>query len=197
VKRWQLINWFIREYGFKNYLEIGIDNPNNCHNKVTCPFKVGVDPNVGKTVPPHFFRLTSDAFFSQNDQVFDVIFIDGLHLADQVLRDVDNALTVLSYGGVIILHDCRPYSVAVAGESRVPGKSWYGTVWKAWARLRATRDDLEMHVIADDCGLGVIRRGRQQLYLGRYETFTDYVANQTELLSLMSPAYVPSLYGRK
>jgi len=34
-------------------------------------------------------------------------------------------------------------------------------VWKAWVKLRATHDDLDMHVINFDTGFGIITRGKQ------------------------------------
>jgi hypothetical protein len=39
---------------------------------------------------------------------------------------------------------------------------WTGDVWKAWARLRAERGDLEMFVIKNGNGCGVIRKGEQK-----------------------------------
>ena len=39
-----------------------------------------------------------------------------------------------------------------------------GTVWKAWAKLRATAADLSMCVVDMDEGCGVIRRGSQTLW---------------------------------
>jgi len=33
---------------------------------------------------------------------------------------------------------------------------WKGDVWKAWVKLRATHDDLDMHVINFDTGFGII-----------------------------------------
>ena len=58
--------------------------------------------------------MTSDAFFSQNNQIFDLIFIDGLHYSHQVLRDINNALRWLSPTGTIVLHDCNPSTEARA-----------------------------------------------------------------------------------
>ena len=60
--------------------------------------------------------MTSNRFFSQLDQEkilyknirFDVIFIEGLHLAEQVDRDISNALRYLKDDGFIVLHDCNP-----------------------------------------------------------------------------------------
>ena len=61
--------------------------------------------------------MTSDAFFLQNKQLFDLIFIDGLHHSHQVLRDINNALRWLSPSGTIVLHDCNPW---IEGRAEYP-----------------------------------------------------------------------------
>jgi SAM-dependent methyltransferase len=196
MKRYELINWFVQKRGYRRYLEIGIDKPQNCFDRVRCEEKTGVDPNVGVTAPPVHYRITSDAFFEQNTRPFDIVFVDGLHICDQAVRDADNALRCLAPGGTIIMHDCRPYNEHVAGPDRQPGYSWYGTVWKAWATLRATRPDLEMHVVTDDCGLGVIRRGSQMLYAGPYDTYTDWARHQDEIIAALRPGEALTHYAR-
>lgn len=178
--RYDVINWFIKRFGYKSYLEIGIYNPNFCFNKIACRDKTGVDPNKNTT-----FRLTSDNFFAANRKIFDIIFIDGLHVYPQVIRDVDNGLGTLSENGTILLHDCRPLSEETAREERVLHKPWHGTVWKAFAHLRATRDDICMKTIDCDCGIGVIRKGTQSRYLGPYETWGDYINNANEINNLI------------
>jgi hypothetical protein len=72
----------------KSYLEIGVSGGEN-FQKIRCENKVGVDPEP--TSPATIF-LPSDDFFKQNKETFDVIFIDGLHHSDQVLRDINNSL---------------------------------------------------------------------------------------------------------
>lgn len=52
-----------------------------------------------------YHRDGSDAFFEQNEDVFDIIFIDGDHRYAQSKRDLDNAMQCLSEHGVIFLHD--------------------------------------------------------------------------------------------
>ncbi|WP_100612251.1 class I SAM-dependent methyltransferase [Confluentibacter lentus] len=62
--------------------------------------------------------MTSDEFFqklSANDILsnsikFNVIFIDGLHLAQQADRDIKNAIKYIKNDGFIVVHDCNPPS---------------------------------------------------------------------------------------
>ena len=76
--RFDLINTIVEFAKIESYLEIGCCN-NTCFNRINCRQKVGVDPTSGGTL-----RMTSDAFFAVNVQVFDLIFIDGLHESPQV-----------------------------------------------------------------------------------------------------------------
>jgi len=104
--------------------------------------------------------MTSDEFFAQNNDSFDLIFIDGLHHADQVERDILNALNVLNENGTICVHDCNPMTKEMQIVPRQQA-AWTGDVWKTWVKLRATRPHLKMYVINADNGCGIIRRGTQ------------------------------------
>ena len=50
---------------------------------------------------------------------YDVIFIDGLHLEKQVIKDIGHALQHLNKNGTIVLHDCKPGSKFHQEEHRV------------------------------------------------------------------------------
>ena len=52
-----------------------------------------------------YHRNGSDAFFENNTEEFDIIFIDGDHRRVQAQKDLDNAMSCLSEGGIIFLHD--------------------------------------------------------------------------------------------
>mgnify|MGYP006142130499 CR=1 FL=1 len=51
------------------------------------------------------YKLTSDEFFRINQNHFNVIYIDGYHKADQVLKDFINSWSVLHVKGIIIFDD--------------------------------------------------------------------------------------------
>ena len=75
--------------------------------------------------------MTSDQFFEVYPQKkYDVIFIDGLHLENQVDRDIFNALKHLNPGGVVIVHDCLPTTPQSQSEENPTG-DWVGTVWRS------------------------------------------------------------------
>ena len=157
-KRYELINHFIERGGYGAYLEIGIST-GRLIERVRCERRVGVDPHP-KVEPRGWtlHRTTSDAFFLRNRERFDIVFIDGLHLAEQVLRDIAASLRALEPGGVILLHDCSPRSAAAQLREGRPerGETWNGDVWKAIVCAREMWSDLFCRVIDADEGIGII-----------------------------------------
>lgn len=156
MNRTTIIQSLIDKINAKSYLEIGIDNAVNFQT-IVCNRKVSVDPNTN-TVAMHY--LTSDEFFKNNTDKFDVIFIDGLHHADQVYRDIINSLSALNDGGYIVCHDMNPIQESHQVIPFVSGL-WNGDCWKAFVQLRSERADLQMHVVDADHGCGVISKGSQ------------------------------------
>ncbi len=194
VTRTDIINYLIEKYKYKSYLEIGVRNPKSGNfNNIKIKHKLGVDPNpvIKQT---NIFVGTSDFFFMKNNATFDLIFIDGLHLENQVDKDIMNSLNCLNAGGMILLHDCNPPTEMHQRDNYcIDGNypSWNGTVWKSFAKLRMTRPDLTMCVIDTDWGIGVIKEGSQELYpsenLNINELKYDLLENKrTELLNLIS-----------
>lgn len=155
MKRYDIIRHLIETRGYKSYLEIGVLGNETYNNLPTLDVKHSVDPN-GQAI----FNVTSDEFFEHYcKQSYDIIFIDGLHLAEQVERDIENSLTHLNEGGIIVVHDCLPTAEYEQLREGVSGKPWTGDVWKTFAALRANRSDLIMRVVDTDYGCGLIERG--------------------------------------
>ncbi|MBS1530162.1 MAG: class I SAM-dependent methyltransferase, partial [Bacteroidetes bacterium] len=205
-----------------NYLEIGVET-GYCFFKIKAAKKIAVDPDfiikwtkklkAYRRNPANFnnifFELTSDDFFEQKAGYInkigglDVVFIDGLHLYEQVLKDVDNALKFLNEGGVILVHDCNPlsevasvraYTTSEVAQMNLPGwdGSWNGDVWKAIVKLRSERDDLNIAVYNTDHGVGVITKGQPDDYLRSPAvaglTYDDLDANRHKFLNLKNPS---------
>ena len=147
--RYDLINHFISKRRYKSYLEIGVAA---CvtFNRIKLEDKTGVDVVY---CPCPTLIMTSDEFFKLNNRSFDIIFIDGLHLENQVEKDIKNALKCLNPDGVIVLHDCLPPDEWHAREEN-DGGSWNGTTWKAVLRFFNSYNDC--YIIDTDWGCGVI-----------------------------------------
>ncbi|MXV51659.1 class I SAM-dependent methyltransferase [Pedobacter sp. HMF7647] len=207
-----------------NYFEIGVQT-GFCLFKIKADKKIAIDPRFiikpTKKIKAYFrnfsnfnneyFELTSDDFFAQKKDYIksiggiDVIFIDGLHLYEQVLTDITNALQYLNDGGVILVHDCNPLSEAAAvraytsEEARalnIPGWAniWNGDVWKAIVQLRSEREDLDISVINSDHGVGIIQKTPAENKLSKQLdmqtlTYKDLDENRMEFLNLKDPLY--------
>ena len=167
--RSQLINYLIKTYNFKTYLEIGLDDGYN-FKRIECETKESVDPyfkddhskydlTFNDDLPYEIksmltYRMTSDDFFKQNNKTYDIIFIDGLHTEEQVGKDIINSLKILNSPGFIVVHDCLPRSYEAQLIPRIQGE-WNGTVWKAIVELSKT---LDIKIWEGDYGCGIIKK---------------------------------------
>lgn len=190
MKRWEIINRFIQKYKYTSYLEIGTQNSVSfgaCFANIKIPYKVGIDP--APLEGDVTFKGTSDEYFSSIDDsvMFDIIFIDGLHHNEQVLKDIENSLKHLSENGTIVCHDCLP-TTELMQERYDNGGEWTGDVWKAFAELRVKSTDLEIKVVNTDYGCGIIRRGTNIPYTTTedYLDYSHYTVNKHELLNVIS-----------
>lgn len=146
--RVEFIQELIRRRSVQSYLEIGCRD-DHCFSQINVPLRVGVDPVSGGTV-----RMTSDAFFTDNQQTFDLIFVDGLHHYEQVLRDIKNSLAALNPGGVILVHDCLPLDCRAQYRLQCQ-MFWNGDVWKAFLEVR-TWSEWDSALALIDHGIGII-----------------------------------------
>lgn len=142
----------------EKYLEIGVAEGNTFHN-VEIGNKTAVDPNFlfdtgqySSYPDQYYFNMTSDAFFEQlenNTEVvygnagftWDIIFIDGLHVYEQAMRDFKNTLKYSHKNTIWIFDDTVPSDpwAAIPNMSKcflfrelagVSGKDWQGDVFK-------------------------------------------------------------------
>lgn len=180
-----LINYLISERGYKSYLEIGTADGEN-FKAVIAEHKIGVDPAPAN---PSILGMTSDAFFGQNREKFDLIFIDGLHLREQVLKDVENAMNCLNSGGIIVMHDCMPNTEEQQSRFSKPG-AWNGDVWKAAAYIRMHFDHVHFCVLDMDWGCGLLTpNSTQKLFPAlpiEQMDWSFYATNKASLLNVIS-----------
>jgi hypothetical protein len=157
ITRVEILNGLIRRFGLSSYLEIGVAGGAS-FKRIEAREKVGVDPafHFWYLLNPKIRRQTSDRFFARNRRTFDLIFIDGLHIAEQAYRDIQNALAVLNPGGFILVHDCLPTS---REQQEVPRAqvSWTGNVWRAFLKA-SQQPELSTLVFEANRGCGLIRR---------------------------------------
>ena len=170
-KRTEVINFLVSLFKRETcYLEIGVRNPEHNYNHIKANTKYSVDPGVEYKESSIDFKITSDSFFDKlnngeilsKDIKFDVIFIDGLHLAAQVDLDIKNSLDYIKDDGFIVLHDCNPPTEWHAREDYQYKNSpasgyWNGTTWKAFLKSRSD-SGLYSCCIDTDWGVGILSK---------------------------------------
>ena len=193
--RSEIINILIRANNYKSYLEIGIGDGEN-YKYINCENKTNVDPCFDDYDHQNLSlvenRMTSNEFFQNNSQKFDIIFIDGLHEYTQVYRDIKNSLAALNENGAIVCHDMLPptewHQRPQSEYSK--GQEWNGDSWKAIARLRIEEEDLDIYTVNTDWGVGVIKKGfnfKHDVSLEVGTSYDYYNKNKDILMNVISP----------
>jgi len=188
MTRTEIINGLIKKYGYKSYLEIGVNTPAQPGYNwvgVEIELKHGVDPNVDTT-----YKVTSDEFFKNKiTRKYDIIFIDGLHIFEQVYLDIVNSLNALEDGGIIVVHDCNPITEITQRRERA-SDAWHGDVWKSILKLRIENPELDISTVNTDEGCGIIKKGSQiTLKVDPSDEIYEYPfleVNRKEVLNLIT-----------
>lgn len=181
--RFEIIQNIIEFKKYKSYLEIGCDR-NQSFSNINIDKRVGVDPVEGGT-----HKMTSDEFFLNNNDKFDIIFIDGLHQYEQVIKDVKNSLNCLTKNGIILLHDCLPRTLWNQVYPRI-NSDWNGDVWKAIVECR-TYENIDTYTCIADRGMGLIvpRKNMNKLILNKSNfrrlRYKDYYQNHEQYMNLI------------
>lgn len=131
----------------RSYLEIGVAK-GATFNALRFPRKIAVDPRFQfdpiEFAEPgaSFHQMTSDDYFTiERSEVFDIIFLDGLHTFQQTFRDFCNALTRAHERTVWLIDDVLPVDVYSAWPNAAEslsfrqrgggeGSAWHGDVFK-------------------------------------------------------------------
>ena len=181
--RFEIIQKIIDKKKYENYLEIGCDKDSN-FSKIKVKNKIGVDPLSGGNL-----KMTSNDFFKNNEIFFDCIFIDGLHIYEQVRKDILNSIKFLNPNGIVILHDCMPLKIWNQIVPKMYGH-WNGDVWKAIVEAR-TMKDIDTYTCKADHGLGMIFKRKNKNLLSLDITnfkklkFKDYFYNYNKYMNII------------
>jgi hypothetical protein len=137
------------------YLEIGVEYGFTFKN-VHFNDKTGIDPDPKFEVEnsESLKVMTSDAFFETNNDLFDVIFIDGMHQTEYFMKDLNNSIQCLEENGIIFIDDILP--ISYYEQLKIPrkhyyekdilkyGEPWTGDVWKVlFYILKNHLDDID------------------------------------------------------
>jgi len=191
VHRYDIINYLAKKHHFVNYLEIGVYQGQNIR-KVEIEHKDGVDPgNEGFIIPEVNYPITSDEFFELikgHDIKYDIIFIDGLHHSEQVIKDINNSLNHIVDDGYVILHDCNPLNYEM---QTIPRNTivWTGDVWKSIINVKNTNNNITIKVVDTDFGIGIIQKKPSMFNYEHITSLNDwnyFVKNKKDILNLIS-----------
>jgi hypothetical protein len=211
--KFELINHIIRLNEYSSYLEIGLgpgatsfDNDKNISggtwSAVSCEKKMCVD--VSRFAPnlPYFVG-TSDEFFKHNNCVYDLIYIDGDHSAEQVSIDVNNSLSCLSPRGCIIMHDVNPMT-----ENSTAATA-HGTAYKTFMSIRQGKnlhsfcyklaDDGTGKGIASDT-VGIVLKGlnpNPYININEDYSYNYFAANRDEICSFKTLEEIDKVFYDK
>jgi hypothetical protein len=142
------INLLADKLSARKYLEIGVEK-GETFTDIRITERTAVDPAFAfdttalANANTHFHQKPSDQFFAEisGNSLFDLIFIDGLHQFEQVVRDFSNAIIHSHSGSVIVLDDTKPIDIFSANPNRddairfrrrtgVEDAAWHGDVYK-------------------------------------------------------------------
>ena len=181
IHRKQIIIDIINYFKFNSYLEIGLRNKDGVFNHIPCKIKYSVDPDPKSEAD---YCGTSDSFFCQDKILnikWDVIFIDGCHLADFVYRDLINSVNHLNDGGVIFLHDVLPTQYEFTFEN-----GDCQTAWKVIPYVLKYHPELRICCITENkTGIGIVVKGNRSETLDiEFNKFSEYyLMNENRKLS--------------
>ncbi|HLA53590.1 MAG TPA: class I SAM-dependent methyltransferase [Flavitalea sp.] len=190
-----LLNHLAAEIGAMSYLEIGVSNRQTNFDKINVRFKIGVDPNPAAQAN---YQGTSDEFFKINVLKYDLIFIDGLHHADQVKRDFENSLAALQPGGRILIHDTNPESELLTHVPRDKAGRWLGDVYKFASTLREYAG-IDFRTVDFDNGCTVV--WRDPGFVGALSdspviNWDSFQCNWKRWLRLIAPSEISTLFSQ-
>jgi len=183
-RRYDIINKIIIKRNYTSYLEIGCFK-DETFNQINIKKKIGVDPVSGGNL-----RMTSDKFFIENKEKFDLIFIDGLHVYEQVIKDIFNSIKILKENGIILVHDCLPRKLWYQTPTRM-SDTWNGDVWKAIVECR-TLENIDTYTCLADEGIGVIKVQKNNnllnLNLSNFKNlkYREYYTKRESLMNIIS-----------
>jgi glycosyltransferase involved in cell wall biosynthesis len=176
----------------QTYLEIGVE-AGYTFDSVHFLDKIGVDPD--EKVKGVIHKSSDDYFASDLSLKRDVIFIDGMHQSEYVLRDFNNSMNFLNEGGKIFVDDIIP--LTFDEQLKIPnkhyydngilkyGEPWTGDVWKViYYLLKYWRDNISFSVYHHLNYRGVaaievlipfqINVASSMEEINRYNYFTDF-----------------------
>ena len=185
ISRPQVIQRLLDLFEAPAYLEIGVDQ-GDTFLPLRAARKVGVDPKFNILRPDdvaagaglELHEVASDVYFGEivrPTDVFHVVYLDGLHVAEQTIRDLLNAVMFLSPDGVIVIDDVVPDSyhaslrdtadlalvrgfLAQRDPRLLADQAWMGDIFKLPFFIRSFLQQFSYATVSDNHGQTVVWR---------------------------------------
>ncbi len=188
--RASLMNSIIEFFNYKSYLEIGLRD-GSTFDKINCQTKESIDPAITNGHIPTY-QLASDKFFERETEQFpkyEMIFIDGDHKHAQVIKDLQNSLSIISDNGCIIMHDTNPPNERFTHPDRCD------TAYMALIDAIFAVDGIEIYTIpmeSDEAnGITVIFKGKKNIKLkGKPEDYYPFPEFDLNRVIITNPVSV-------
>jgi hypothetical protein len=217
MERHEFLRHLHRLVAPRNYLEIGVQKGQSLSISRVPSIGVDPDFVINRPIrcDLHLVKATSDEFFAHRDPIrhlrsgrnpfrnlsrgrpmfdyyrggsrLDLVFIDGMHLFEYVLRDFMNVERYADWWSVIVFDDMLPRDVEEAARDRHT-TAWTGDVYKLMPALGRYRPDLvAIQVDTEPTGLLVVLGADPENQVIR-ERYDDIVAEWV----VPDPQSVPS-----
>jgi predicted O-methyltransferase YrrM len=150
------------------YLEVGVQFGTSLLLAIGSNTAIGIDPNPLITDDDlsvlmgdnqRIIKATSNEAFGPTMAIeyppIDLAFIDGLHHAEQALKDFIHIARRLAPAGVIVFDDVLPRNQGEAARRQCPG-DWTGDVWRIAAKINAMPGVSSIYVNTEPTGVLVV-----------------------------------------
>ena len=178
-----LINDLISDLNYKSYLELGV-SVGESWKLISCENKNGVDNNIN--VANEFdgvIHATTDDYFLNNKDKFDLIYIDALHEKNQVYKDFKNSFNVLNDSGVIIFHDVNPFDISQTHFNNS------GDVFELWIELAKTYKVYIIKNEYDGDSVGIFIKSKNSKFIDievKDYTYQFFSENREDFISYLN-----------
>ena len=165
MSKYDIVNALVLKERYERYLEICTPNTGGTFRKIKRA-NLHACHRLLYRCPPEFRDGGEISFRSGNDAIegvlpagaiYDIIFIDPWHTFECSLRDLQEAFSMLSPRGTMVVHDCSPPSKEVASPQLRDGP-WSGVTYCAYIEFLWSHPEVEYYTVNTDYGVGVVKK---------------------------------------
>jgi hypothetical protein len=169
LRKSDIANLLGRKYNFRRYLEICSSTTGGQYSEVDRRQYTSCRRLIYRSWRPRWSVPASDILVRGQvigdaaltalaaDAPYDLVFVDPYHTYQCSLRDIRLGLSLLAENGILMVHDCSPPGLAVAGPQFRLGL-WWGLTYAAFVDFTLAEPGIDFYTVDADCGCGLIRR---------------------------------------